>query len=363
MRGQTAIDEFRRALDAAVLDASSWRVVCDKLAAVFGGIGTCFVPIEPELRGPWLVHSESLTGIIQEYVGAGWHKRDFRQTCVSIARERGYATDLDIASPETLRSHPYYADLMRRHGLGIFIGIHLRIGERDWIAAVQRPLKSDPPDAALLAPVQILRNDLMQAARSAYLVGMPKLETWVANFDEDDRGSILLAKNGGVIKINAAAELLLARVGTHTGGVVTLREARSDKDLQYLISAGCNLQLGQAMPPPLVVAAGPGEVLVFEMFRAPAALRHFSLDVAGLMMIRRGQVPIQNVADQLSKRFGLSFAEIRVARGVGDGLRPRDMAETFGLAEGTVRQQLKAVLRKSGVHSQSQLAALVSRLG
>lgn len=60
--------------------------------------------------------------------------------------------------------------------------------------------------------------------------------------------------------------------------------------------------------------------------------------------------------------YGLTQAEARVAALVGVGNAPRQVADTLGVAEGTVRIQLKQSYAKLGISRQSELARLVARL-
>jgi FixJ family two-component response regulator len=57
------------------------------------------------------------------------------------------------------------------------------------------------------------------------------------------------------------------------------------------------------------------------------------------------------VADLLTKQ------ERRVVEALDRGFRPREIAEMFGVSDHTVRNQLKSVFRKLGVHSQVELLA------
>ena len=57
----------------------------------------------------------------------------------------------------------------------------------------------------------------------------------------------------------------------------------------------------------------------------------------------------------LSVAFGLTPAECRVAILLGDGLAPRNIAETIGVTENTVRSQVKSIYSKIGVRRQAEL--------
>jgi DNA-binding CsgD family transcriptional regulator len=64
----------------------------------------------------------------------------------------------------------------------------------------------------------------------------------------------------------------------------------------------------------------------------------------------------------LRAAFQLTPAEARVALGIARGDALSAIAQTQGIALGTVRTQLKAIFAKTGTHRQAQLAALLSRM-
>jgi len=63
--------------------------------------------------------------------------------------------------------------------------------------------------------------------------------------------------------------------------------------------------------------------------------------------------------EQLQARYELTAAEARVAVWLADGGDIASYAETAGVAQGTVRVQLKSVFAKTGVNRQVALAKLV----
>lgn len=66
--------------------------------------------------------------------------------------------------------------------------------------------------------------------------------------------------------------------------------------------------------------------------------------------------------DVIGQWLGLTGAEARVAGLIAQGRRPAEIAEEIELSVHTVRHHIKSIYRKTGVHSQSQLTALVLNL-
>jgi DNA-binding NarL/FixJ family response regulator len=61
-------------------------------------------------------------------------------------------------------------------------------------------------------------------------------------------------------------------------------------------------------------------------------------------------------------QLGLTTNEASIARDIGSGTAPRDIADRRQISEGTVRFVLKTIYRKLGIAKQSELAVLVTRL-
>jgi DNA-binding CsgD family transcriptional regulator len=64
----------------------------------------------------------------------------------------------------------------------------------------------------------------------------------------------------------------------------------------------------------------------------------------------------------LGKLYGFSSAELKVATALLSGKSPEEYSQQNGASINTVRSQLKALFRKTGVRGQSELLVLLSRM-
>lgn len=69
--------------------------------------------------------------------------------------------------------------------------------------------------------------------------------------------------------------------------------------------------------------------------------------------------PPASLAERLVSAFGLTPAEARLAEGLVQGTRLKDLAEVFGISKNTARFQLKAIFLKTDTHSQAELVRRV----
>lgn len=201
--------KLQRLLDRAVLDAQCWREAGDRLADYLGGVGTVFVPEDLENQGPWLAHSDSLAGLVSTVFRDGWHQRNFRRKSIPLIKQRGYATDLDIADADTFRREPFYNELIASQKLGYFIGLNMQVGRQSWVAAIERAAGAVVPDEPLFDRARRVLPALAASARASYALGQKRLESWKDILAEQDRGLFLVDFLGRVLDRNAASEAFL----------------------------------------------------------------------------------------------------------------------------------------------------------
>lgn len=74
------------------------------------------------------------------------------------------------------------------------------------------------------------------------------------------------------------------------------------------------------------------------------------------------RIPETYSLSSVASAFGLTNAECRLLRPFAEGFTLEEIAQRRGLALGTVRQQMKSVLSKTGCRRQVELALLLARL-
>jgi DNA-binding CsgD family transcriptional regulator len=349
--------------DLAVLDPAKWAAVCDRLAAFIGGVGANISPDAAEYQLPQLiVASPSLEGLVSSYIREGWNNRNYRRRALPIIRQRGFATDADIADERTLRTEPFYADLMASHKLGTFVGIDVVTTTHTLIASIERAASAEPPDDDLFARVELARPILAAAARASIAIGALRVEGWKDLARDGTRAIFVLDPLGRVIERNAASEPLIGSAVEITQRQLRLREAREDQQLARLIAVACAADEQVPLPRPVFTAPAGQGGLMFEAVRLPRSLRHFHSLAAALIIVRPVEDKRDDLGALLRRHAGLTTAELKVALALFEGKSPAEYAQAAGLSTGTVRQQIKSVYRKTGASRQNELSALIRRL-
>jgi DNA-binding CsgD family transcriptional regulator len=113
--------------------------------------------------------------------------------------------------------------------------------------------------------------------------------------------------------------------------------------------AGGTVVVSRRARPPLGVQISPIRSSTVDVSRKAAAVAF----VTDPLRIQRPQ------QETLRMCYGLTAAECRVALLLSDGGSPREISDTLGISENTVRTQIKSIFSKTGVHRQSELIRLL----
>lgn len=359
---ETKLENLQKWVDQAVLDRTKWVEVCDRLAEFIGGVGTAIVPEAPEYLVPGLlVMSPSLDDLAATIFRDGWLARNYRRRSIPIIKERGFATDYDIADERTLRLEPFYAELMASHRLGTFVGMRMLTTSQTFIAAVERRADALPPDDDLLQRIHLARPILSAGARASAAVGALRLESWRDLAADGARAIFMLDHLGRVIDRNAASEPLLGGVLELSQGQLQLRDVRVNRQLARLIEIACSDSNVLLPRPVFTIVPGQGGLMV-EAVRLPESLRFFHTLGRAMLIVRPVEDQSGDLATLLRRQAGLTTAELKVALALYEGQSLTDFAQAAGISTGTARQQIKAVYRKTGTSRQNELSALIRRL-
>jgi len=173
-------------------------------------------------------------------------------------------------------------------------------------------------------PAAVLRGGDRLAALN------PSFEAFVPTIVQDRRDRLAL--------VNSAADELLAQA------LAQVRSgAAGDATFSFPLPA-------DEERPPLVADLLPVKGVAHDVFAQATAI---------LLMTPVDRAKVAT-AEVLQGLFDLTPAEARVARAIAEGATIAEIAPAAGITEATVRTHLKAVLAKTGVHRQAELAALLA---
>jgi DNA-binding CsgD family transcriptional regulator len=84
--------------------------------------------------------------------------------------------------------------------------------------------------------------------------------------------------------------------------------------------------------------------------------------IAGLLLIRDPQHGPEFSTDVLRRKFSLTRSEADIAAQVTSGRAVVEIAKARGVSVGTLRNQIKSILAKTGTSSRAELTALLTRV-
>jgi len=362
----TAID----AIYASVLDPERWPEALNHIGHLSGGLGVAIVPLTAMDRMV-TISSSSLEEANQDY-NRGWWRYDIRNERRS---ERGFMdgliTDADLLDEETARAHPFCQEFLRPHRLGAYLGYIKALPSRQIVAVgLHRDLrrgsfdKEEEHNFARLAPhaarAIVAASKIAEGSRASRILEM--------SHDRLTCGIILLDLHGVVVSMNDTARVLLGTGFTVSYGRLKASTTRHQKSLDVLIASAFPGRTTR-LQPPLVLARDAGGEHKLLVQAIPVGgheqtdLEYLTLKPGVLVLVNSLFTPASDVIQERLIRLGLTRGQARIAVAIGGGLSSKEAAAQLKLRDGTIRTVLKAVYERLDISRQSQLVALVTRLG
>jgi DNA-binding CsgD family transcriptional regulator len=315
---------------------------------------------EPALASP------SLKDTTAEYA-ATWWRHDSRTPRMPSGLHGRPLTDADLLEPEERARDPYYQEFLRRHGLGSFaaVGLAPQPGLR-LTMSLEGPR---PFGSRSIEMLSLLRPHVERALATTVRLGLTEgisRDLLIAS-EHVTCGMIFLAADGKVRLVNPAAERMLGDGVAVSGKALLAAEPGAQSDLDRLIAS---ILPGAARTGEVVLVRRPSgkkpllvQGVAIEPRRQPSLERLGVTSGGGVLILHDLAEEAPSDVSRHLQSMGLTRAQARVAELVGRGLSVKEAAAETGVVEGTARTQLKASFARLGIGRQSELAALVTRLG
>ena len=166
---------------------------------------------------------------------------------------------------------------------------------------------------------------------------------------------------GRVVRISDAARAYLGSALELAQGRLVAADRGGNDALQALLARS----LGELSPKPGPQCSGcvtltrpEGRPLILVVY----AFREADGDGGAVVVVVDPDEPREPAEGLVRQIFGLTAAEARLAIALLRGLDVKEIAAANGVAEVTIRSQLKSVLAKTDTHRQCELVALIARL-
>ena len=271
-----------------------------------------------------------------------------------------FSTDLELCSPAELAADPIYVDFVHPHGFAWTAGTAIPTPTGDLIVFdLARRMGSDPFERAAMARLDSYRPHLARAALLSHRLGLKSAGNQAAALQLDGLPCAVLGRSGRVLALNQMFEDLAPRIAfTAFDGL-----RFDDPEVDSLVSAAIADLRYEARP---VLRSIPvrstetGSALVVHLVPIRRSAGDVFTRAEGLVVVTPVTMPEAPLTHILTGLFDLTPAEAKVARGIASGLNVESLAGTLNLSPATVRNQLNAVLSKTGTRRQAELTLLLS---
>jgi DNA-binding CsgD family transcriptional regulator len=340
----------------------SWR---DPLQLLADAAGAKSAAVSRSVNSQlYLLGSKEFDGPLK-LVGEGKAPRFSDGILLSPDHSQGFCADTDPRVRDRFSREPFFRDFMcceidvpwrasaQLYGASGPTGTYVTL----WRSARQGPYEPDELAGlqAILAPVRMASVFARQ--------GFERLPNeQAAPFERRGEPIFRLGIDGRVTELNYHAEAVL-------GGTLTIRQGRL-----VAMNPGEQAQIDRIIGEAVRSGTRSGMVAISN----PAGVRSFLLVLPVLGQAREAfgvtqalailinpapkQAPKPPHFELVQAALGWTMREADVVAEIIDGNSPGTAAKRLQIGEGTARNHLKSAMQKAGVHSQVELAALVTRL-
>lgn len=354
-----------RCLGDLVIEPALWPTMLEHLSTTAGAMGAAL--LRSDVRTPDNPRTASMDENVKNYFATGWHTRDTlsERGFPLFARGKAVISDQDVATADEMRRLDFYNEIFIPFGFRWFAGIGFKAGPTVWAVVILRSPQQGPFEQHEKTVLGQLAPRLSATATLSRAVGGTALSATTGALHLVGQPALALDRLGFVLDLNAGAERLFDdEFYVSNDRRVIVRDQKAASALAAFIDQ-LRTTPNAEMPPvaPIVVRRSFKPPLVVRILPVVGAARSPFLGARVLLTFSSIEPKRVPDAELISDMFGLTRAEAIVAAMVLRGKSLAAIADKRGIARVTVRNQMRAILAKTGTHRQSELVALLSRFG
>jgi DNA-binding CsgD family transcriptional regulator/PAS domain-containing protein len=356
---------FSRILDGiydAAIAFERWPVALDRLGQAFGC--TCVALIDRNshtMQARTTAVGIDLPG--QRAFAEVWSRHDVLRQRTLVFRPGAIDTDRDILPKSDLLRSDFYNGFMRPYDMHAALRMTLTVeGRFRKIISMLRPRTFGEYDTDEVAACRRLMPHLQRAARVTREIEASQLMLTAFSdmLEESARGFLLLDRSARVLFANRQARVMAQSVDGFLLRRERLEAIEPDEDaaLQRLLAgatgrpARTEAARGDLMRLSRKSGKADYVLLAAPLARATALTQHGPV---AFVLISDPDTPTLQTDAGISRLFGFSAAETRVAERLLCGDSPEEAAAQLGIKTSTARWHLASLYRKTGTGRQAQL--------
>lgn len=306
------------------------------------------------------VGNEETERVISDFIALNQPKLNSRIEAGVALNRAGFIADHDMFTDEEMARDPFYRDFMYPRGYGWVACTYFPLPTGDTaFVSFERHRTRGPFESGFIAALDELRPHFGRSAVLSARLGLERALGMMQALHAVGIPAAVLRSNGTIHVANEQFQSLIPAVVLDRRARATLSDEAADALLGDVLLRLQNNAAEQSRSIP--VAAGKDHPpIIFHLLPIRGTANDiFSSGLALLIAtpVDKGVVPNAEVLQGL---FDLTPAEARVARGIAEGKTIEALALASAVSRETIRSQLGAVLAKTGLNRQAELAALLS---
>ncbi|QYO75166.1 helix-turn-helix transcriptional regulator [Devosia salina] len=360
-----SVDDFDRLEDLAyeaALVPELWPTALSRLAEYGEARGGVLFSVD-DVAARWTA-SESVHSIMQEFVDGGWAARNTRMS-------NGMRKGLHL-QPRFLTERDYYDDdgdlmddVLHREfffprGVGYSCGTLAQLPQGDLLClSFERDRSAGHADYEVVERLNALRPHLVRSATIASRLGFERVRTAVDTLNHMGYAAAAISGAGRMLLCNQALDHV-NELWTTAGGE---RFVLFDKTAHEQLYATLGHISGSAGVRSIPLRGATGTVRhVLHVVPVRRSAQDIFSGSAAILVFTAAVTKEGNPA-LLQVLFDLTPAEAEVAYRLSNGNKIDRIATISGKSRNTVRNQVAAIMDKTGCGRQAELVALLARLG
>jgi DNA-binding CsgD family transcriptional regulator len=346
-------------LIAAIYEAAfipeNWPSVLERIAHISGCVGGQLFIAERQKILRWVGSDNFMNEVTEEYIEAGWDKRNARIPRGIALNRNAFITDLDIFTVEELDQDPSYTKFLRPKGLGWGIGSHIPIGENNFaVFSFERSISAGNARRENVYFLNLIRPHLYRAVLLSLNNRLRETASLMETLETIGFPAVAVNRN---CKCLISNNLYCKKFSSQSQMVcdISLTDAVNSSRLRETVGSGRAASI-------FMHAAESSDSFIVHVIPVSSAAYDLFSEVSAVIIFTSTTAEQPYEISSLSSIFGLTKAEAKLARGLGEGLRVADYADRQGISIETARSHLKSVFRKTGVGRQSELTKLMAEI-
>jgi DNA-binding CsgD family transcriptional regulator/PAS domain-containing protein len=357
------VQELAHEVYDAIGNAGAWETFLEKLASALGGIMPGIFASDRPTDKPQLTLAPDADDASTRAYQAYYCRLDMRRPRIQALPAGTVFVGQQLLPDHELEQSEFYNDFLRPRGLYHIAGGVALKDERQ--IAVLRVIRTREAGGFERRHVKLLHQLLPHVSRALRLhqqlaLARTRADAGSAIMDRFPAGVIVLDAQGAVVATNETADALLARDDglVIRRGRLTAATAAEAAALAGLVGAAVRRQGSDGA----MVASRPSGLRPLMLRIEPLPLQP-ELDPTGrgavMVLVSDPERRTGPPTTLLTRYFGLTPAEARVATRIAQGKDVVEVAHELGVEPETTRTQLKRIFVKTRTHRQADLVRLV----